>query len=137
MNKNSSLIITLALVFTLGIVFWGGSNSNLNSASKSDPSFAPGNNVEIRDGIQYVKIDAKGGYNPNVSVAKAGIPTKLIMNTKGTFDCSSSLVIKSLNYQQVLPPDGETEIDIGTPKVGEPLQGMCGMGMYNFQVRFN
>jgi|SRR3989344_9069580 len=125
MNKTVYIIITLALIVAIGIIFAGGSNSKLVQ------------NVEIRDGVQYVTIDARGGYAPRVSLAKAGIPTKLIMNTKGTYDCSAALVIKSINYQKILPQNGKTEIDIGTPKVGEPLQGVCGMGMYSFQIRFN
>ncbi|NCO62135.1 sulfite exporter TauE/SafE family protein, partial [Candidatus Kaiserbacteria bacterium] len=55
----------------------------------------------------------------------------------GTYDCSAALVIRSANYQEVLPPTGQTEIDIGTPKAGEPLRGTCGMGMYNFVVNFD
>ncbi len=125
MNKTVYIIITLALVVAIGIIFTGGSNSKSVQ------------NVEIRDGVQYVTIDAKGGYEPRVSLAKAGIPTKLVMNTKGTYDCSAALVIKSLNYQNILPQNGKTEIDIGTPKAGEPLQGVCGMGMYSFQVKFD
>ncbi|OGI58147.1 hypothetical protein A3C60_01355 [Candidatus Nomurabacteria bacterium RIFCSPHIGHO2_02_FULL_37_45] len=126
MNKTVSIIIILALVVVLGIIFFGGGSDSVSAQ-----------NVEIRDGIQYVTVDARGGYFPQTSNAKAGIPTKLIMKTSGTFDCSSALVIKSLNYQNILPQNAETEIDLGVPKAGEPLQGVCGMGMYNFQVRFN
>lgn len=133
MNKNASIIITFALIFAFGIIFWGGSSSKQNL----DPDYLSGNNVEIRDGIQYVKINAKAGYFPRLSVAKAGIPTKLVMNTKGTFDCSAALVIRSINYQNVLPQNGETEIDIGTWEAGKTMQGLCSMGMYNFQVKFD
>ena len=124
MNKAVSIIIILALVVAIGIIFTGGSDTT--SAQ----------NVEIRDGVQYVKINTGGGYFPRMSVAEAGIPTKLIMETEGTFDCSSALVIKSLNYQKILPQSGETEIDAGVFEAGEKLQGVCSMGMYNFQVEF-
>ena len=126
MNKIASIIIILALAGALGLVFWGG---------KSEVPAE--NNVEVRDGVQYVAIDAKGGYFPKVSSAKAGIPTKLVMNTRGTYDCSSALVIKSISYQNILPQNGSTEIDIGTGKAGETIQGLCSMGMYNFTVKFN
>jgi plastocyanin domain-containing protein len=39
-------------------------------------------NVEVRDGIQYITIDAKGGYSPKTLCAKADIPTKLIVKNK-------------------------------------------------------
>jgi hypothetical protein len=70
-------------------------------------------------------------------LAKAGIPTKLIVETKGTYDCSASLVIHSLNFKKILAQTGEESIDVGTPQKGQKLQGVCGMGMYSFQIEFN
>ncbi len=131
MNKKVSIIITLGLVVVLGIIFTGSSNS----VDKNEVS--SGNNVEIKNGVQYITIKAGGGYFPNISSAQAGIPTKLIMETSGSYDCSSALVIRSINYQQMLPQTGETEIDLGIPKAGVPVQGLCAMGMYNFLVNFN
>lgn len=130
MSKTVSIIITLALVVGIGIIFFGGSKSGNNSSEAVQ-------NSEIKDGIQYITINAKGGYSPKISMAKADIPTKLIVKTDGTYDCSASLVIRSLGFQKILSQTGEEVIDIGTPKAGQPLQGVCGMGMYNFQVRFN
>lgn len=134
MNKTASVILTLALVVGLGIVFLGGSKSNSNGGTISTQAVQ---NVEIKDGVQYVTIDAKAGYSPRVSAAKAGIPTKLVVKTNGTYDCSASLVIRSVGYQKILPQTGEETIDIGTPVAGQPLQGVCGMGMYNFLVNFS
>lgn len=134
MNKTASLIITSALVVCIGIIFLGG--SKLNGNAKTATSATAVQNSEIRNGIQYITIDAKGGYSPKISTAKAGIPTKLIVKTNGTYDCSASLTIRSIGYQKILPQTGQTEIDIGTPKAGEPFQGVCGMGMYNFSINF-
>ena len=93
------------------------------------------NNVSIVDGKQIIEIQAKGGYQPRKSIAKAGIPTILRFETSGTFDCSSSVRIPSMNISKSLPQTGATDIDIGTSSLGT-LQGMCGMGMYPFQVDF-
>ncbi len=133
MNKTASIIITLALVVGLGIIFVGGSKQKISDTT----SIQQAQNVEIRDGVQYITIDAKGGYSPKISSAKADIPTKLVVKTNGTYDCSSSLVIKSIGYQKILAQTGEEIIDIGTPKAGVPLQGVCGMGMYNFSINFS
>ncbi len=132
MNKTASIIITIALVVGIGIIFVGGTKSDTGSVSNQALQ-----NVEVRDGIQYVTIEAKGGYSPKVSTAKAGIPTKLIIKTDGTYDCSSSLVIRSIGFQKVLPQTGEEVVDVGTPEAGTPLQGTCSMGMYNFVVNFS
>ena len=134
MNKTASIILTLALVVGLGIVFLGGSKSENDGATASTQA---AQNVEIKDGVQYITIDAKAGYSPKVSTAKAGIPTKLVVKTNGTYDCSASLVIRSVGYQKILPQTGQDTIDIGTPVAGQPLQGVCGMGMYNFLINFS
>ena len=132
MNKIALSIITVALVIGLGIIFLGGSQNDTESASTQ-----AGQNIEIKDGVQYITIDAKGGYSPRASSAQADVPTKLIVRTNGTYDCSSALVIRSIGYQKILPQTGEEIIDVGIPKAGTPLQGTCSMGMYNFVVNFS
>ncbi len=129
MNKIASIVITVALVIGIGILFVGQSKNSPESTTASVQ------NVEIKDGIQYVTINAKGGYSPKVSTAQADIPTKLIVKTNGTYDCSSALVIRSIGYQKILSPTGEEIIDLGTPETGA-LKGLCSMGMYNFAVNF-
>ena len=94
-------------------------------------------NVTVVDGKQIITISAKGGYSPRVTSAAAGLPTVIKMDTQGTFDCSSALIIPSLSYQKYLPPSGETLIDVPPQKAGAKLQGLCSMGMYNFTVNFN
>lgn len=133
MNKTVYIIITLAFVIGIGIVFFGGSKLNNNNAGTGGLT----QNVEIKDGVQYITINAKGGYSPKASAAKADIPTKLIVKTNGTYDCSASLVIRSVGFQKILAQTGEEIIDLGIPKTGQPIQGLCGMGMYNFKIDFN
>ena len=134
MNKTASIIITLGLIVGIGIIL----TSRSKPASNTDGTqIQSAQNTEVKDGVQYITIDAKGGYSPGVSTAKAGIPTKLIVKTSGTYDCSASLVIRSFGYQKILAQTGEEIIDIGIPKAGEPLQGVCGMGMYNFLINFS
>lgn len=131
MNKTALIIFSVGVVIA-GIIFFSA-RKNPNIGNSSD---TPVQNVEIEDGIQYITIQAKGGYTPRVSTAQAGIPTKLIVKTNGTYDCSAALVIKSANFQKILEQTGEEIIDVGTPKSGEPLRGVCGMGMYSFLVNF-
>jgi plastocyanin domain-containing protein len=134
MNKITYIAIILILVPAITI------STVLLSASKSDDVVGGGElvqNVEVKGGIQYVTVNAKGGYSPRVSTAKANIPTKLIVKTNGTYDCSVSLVIRSVGFRKILAQTGEEVIDLGTPKAGEKTQGLCSMGMYNFSVNFN
>ncbi|MBI5004133.1 cupredoxin domain-containing protein [Candidatus Kaiserbacteria bacterium] len=120
-----SIIVAVTIIGGAFIMATRGSPSSADSA----------HNVSIEDGKQIIEISAKGGYFPKKSVAKAGMPTVLRVKTNGTFDCSSSLRIPSMNVSTFLPPSGTTEIDLGSPQV-TTLQGTCGMGMYSFQVEF-
>lgn len=130
MNKNILIILSIGLFISLGIIFLRQPSTNSGVGSGDAVQ-----NVEIKDGVQYVSITAKGGYSPKVSNAQANIPTKLVVKTNDTYDCSLSLVIRSIGYQKILPKTGEEIIDLGTPQAGE-LRGLCSMGMYNFVVNF-
>ncbi len=126
MNKTVSIVLTLGLVIALGIVFLGGGFKSQETTRQ---------NVELKDGVQFITINAKGGYTPTKSIAKSDIPTILRFDTNGTFDCSSSVRIPSMNISKMLPQSGSTDIDLGNPKLGT-LQGTCGMGMYSFEIEF-
>ncbi|OHA80204.1 MAG: hypothetical protein A2747_01110 [Candidatus Yonathbacteria bacterium RIFCSPHIGHO2_01_FULL_44_41] len=123
-----SIIISLALIGGAFIL------TRIGVAPSNTPE-ADGPNVTIVDGKQFVEIRAKGGFLPRKSIAKAGIPTVVKFNTNGTFDCSSVVRIPSMNITRNLPPSGVTEIDLGSPSVST-LQGICGMGMYPFEIVF-
>lgn len=90
----------------------------------------------IVEGKQIIDITAKGGYSPRVVQAKAGVPTVIRVITKGTFDCSASIVIPKLSYQKFLQPSGVEEINLSAEQAQGTLQGLCAMGMYNFQIKF-
>jgi len=124
--KLTVISILVAVVLIVGAILFtrGDTNTNVDA-----------NNVSVVDGKQIIEIRAKGGYQPRKSIAQAGLPTILRFDTNGTFDCSSSVRIPSLGISQILPQSGETDIDLGLPQIGT-LQGMCGMGMYRFEIEF-
>ena len=120
----------------LALMFIGGAIIFARNGAKTDTAVSQ-SNISIIDGKQIIEIDAKGGYSPSVTVAKADTPTIIKVKTQGTFDCSSALVIQSIGYRANLPPSGETLIEVPPQKSGSILRGMCGMGMYNFSVKFD
>lgn len=123
-----AVIISIALIIG-AVIFVDG--------RESDKTVEPvdAGNVSIENGVQIVEITARGGYQPRVTVAKAGVPTIVRFNTRGTFDCSSSVRIPSMNISKFLPQTGSTDIDLGVRKVGT-LSGSCSMGMYPFSIEF-
>ena len=127
MNRVTLSAIVGIVIIGGSIVFaWGNSSKGL------PPPIAT-----IINGTKVIEIDAKGGYSPRVTLAKANMPTILKVKTQGTFDCSSALRIPKIGYGAVLPASGTTEIEIPPQETGSTIQGLCVMGMYNFQVRFN
>lgn len=151
-NKNSNqtkgvifaiicgaIIIGLCVVIAVGL----GKNKsrdygefNLPQNKYQNVGNTPTNeNVSIVEGKQIINLYAKGGYSPRITLAKADLPTILRVDTSGTFDCSSSIRIPSMNISQNLPMTGQTDIDLGIQK-DRVLNGTCGMGMYPFEIRF-
>jgi plastocyanin domain-containing protein len=105
-------------------------------ATQSESAPADGKNVSVVDGKQIIEITAKAGYSPQKTIAQANLPTILKVKTTGTFDCSAALNIPNLKYSEVLPMNGTTEIPVPTDKTSGKLQGLCAMGMYNFEIDF-
>ena len=140
---KTSIAGAIALVIILGTGYFvmngTGTPDSIsvtqNNSVRSEVGEGSQNSV-IKDGVQYVAIVAHGGYSPRMSFAVAGIPTKFSIKTDGTYDCSLSLFIPSLNFRKMLPNTGETIVDAGTPKAGTKVTGVCGMGMYSFVVDF-
>ena len=132
-ESNNTLIIisiVLAIILVCSVVYFSGKGSSVSGKEEASV-----NNVTIVDGKQIIEIKAKGGYTPIHSTGKAGMPTMLRVDTNGTFDCSSSVRIPSMNISQRLPMSSTTDIDIGTQPLGL-FQGTCGMGMYPFDIKF-
>ncbi len=124
--KETVLSIIVAGALIGGVVVMSGKNQE-NGAE------VPINNVSIVAGTQIIEITAKGGYQPRKSSAQAGMPTILRINTNGTFDCSSSVRIPSMDISKNLPQTGVTDIDLGKLSVGV-LSATCCMGMYPFEI---
>lgn len=134
MKNLITLVLVVLVVFGMFLVLKKGKPEERQNQSINYTK-APAQNVSIVDGVQIVEIRARGGYSPRQSVAKAGLPTIIRFDSKGTFDCSASVRIPSLKISKSLDFSGSTDIDIGKPKEGL-MKGSCSMGMYPFEIDF-
>jgi len=98
---------------------------------------ANGESVIMENGNQVLIMKAQTGYSPNSFDVKANTESVLRIQTKNTYDCSTSVVIPALNVSKVLPPTGSTDIALGSQKEGTVINGSCGMGMYRFKIKFS
>ncbi len=126
--------MVIALLISVVVIGWAVSFVSSKPSTGGTAQAAP--TATIVDGKQFVDITAKAGYSPRVVIAKAGIPTTIRVTTNGTFDCSASVVIPKLSYQKFLQPSGTEDIQISAEQATGTLQGLCAMGMYNFQIKF-
>lgn len=134
-SPATALAIVAAGALIGAAILFSGINSASPGANTNRGTEAPVNNVQMVDGVQVVEITARTGYRPGKSVAKAGVPTKVRFITNNNYDCSSSVRIPAIGYQNFLPSTGTTDVDLGTPTAGV-LRGTCGMGMYSFEITF-
>ncbi|KWW97675.1 hypothetical protein TH66_19270 [Carbonactinospora thermoautotrophica] len=88
------------------------------------------------DNQQIITIRAEEtSYEPTTVLARAGLPTTLVIRTDNAQGCTRTFVIPALGVQQILPETGDTRINLGTPKAGT-LDYSCGMGMYGGRITF-
>lgn len=132
MSKNT--LIAVSVVLGLGIVWVLVSGNNTDSQNRTASSNV--NTVAQQGNQQRIKILARGGYTPNQINAVANKDTVLEIETKGTYDCSSSIAIPALNYRNNLPPTGSTEIKISAVQAKDSIEILCGMGMYRATINF-
>jgi len=127
--KSTAISIVIAGAFIGGAILYTGVSS---TGAAGD---TPADNVTIVDEKQIIEISARGGYRPQKSAAKAGVPTIVRFVTNGTYDCSGAVRIPSIGFSTFLPASGKTDANLGVPQAGT-VRGMCAMGMYTFEIEF-
>jgi plastocyanin domain-containing protein len=130
-------ILTVASLLLVGVIIWLAISSPNISQEKEVKAQKDENVVRMEDGIQVIYITSTtGGYSPRTVTADANIQTILRMSSENSYGCERSFRIPSMNINEVLPAEGETDFDLGTPKNGEEVFGSCSMGMYTFTINF-
>jgi plastocyanin domain-containing protein len=129
------IFTTLCFVTAIGLI-WFAATANADKDTMVTLSKEDAQSVHIENGVQIIRVLAFGGYSPKLIHAQSEIPTKLEVETKGTYDCSSAFTIPSLEYMKILPPTGITTIDIPPQSTGSSLLALCGMGMYSLEIQF-
>jgi plastocyanin domain-containing protein len=84
-------------------------------------------------GVQEVRINVKGGYDPDVIVVKKGKPVRLHFNRQESAMCSEMVVFDQINQSANLP-EGETVTIEFTPQERGEIPFQCQMGMLRGKV---
>ncbi|MGW5852209.1 cupredoxin domain-containing protein [Streptomyces sp. NPDC055254] len=133
----------MTAVIVLAVALWtAGSGLRLGGwwptpASAALAATAPAETVVVANGTQTITVQARtNSYPPTSITAAAGVPTKLVVVTRGTNGCVRSFVVPDRGVQEILPVTGEKAIDLATPEPGT-VAFTCGMGMYGGEIRFH
>lgn len=129
-----AIIIAAALIVGALIMSSASSKPSPSGAAAGPAAPARGDAVTQEGGVQIITVTASGGYFPRAVTAKAGVPTRLRMVSQNSYGCESAFFIPSLNVSKRLPPNGTTEIDLGTLSSGQAIVGTCSMGMYTVTI---
>ena len=119
----------------VGVVLFGGL---MVLVSRSNPGTEGASSQSVREenGVQIIRVLARGGYSPRRIAAKSGMPVRLELETKGSYDCSTAFTMPALGIRKQLPATGVTKINIPAQQSGSVLRGLCSMGMYSFDIQF-
>ena len=104
---------------------------NLRTTFGGAPAIPDSSTVTVAGGQQTGVITVTPGrYSPSNLAIEAGVPTTLVFRSENARGCVAALVIPSLGVETVLPENGDSEVDLGTPKAGR-IDYSCAMGMYS------
>ena len=138
-NLLSKVIVGVSLVVSVGLIGFALSVEPKGKSDVQKVANSASEKVEVvreEGGVQYVRVLAQGGYSPSFVQAKAGMATVIEVETRGTYDCSASLVVPQLDYQKFLPATGVTKIEVAADDAVGIVDLVCSMGMYSAQVVF-
>ncbi|MEO8190055.1 MAG: cupredoxin domain-containing protein [Acidobacteriota bacterium] len=94
------------------------------------PAPAPGEGAAE----QEATITVSGGYDPDVVVAKKGVPLTLVFDRKESSPCSDEVVLPEFGIRQNLAAHAKTRIRIVPERAGE-FPFACGMNMLHGLLR--
>jgi YHS domain-containing protein len=80
------------------------------------------------DGVQEIRVTVKGGYSPDVIVARAGVPLRLHFDRQEESPCSEEVVFPHFGVRRHLPAFATTRVDLPAATPGS-YGFACGMDM--------
>lgn len=120
-NMHIAIALIMALLVTAGVLWF---------------FFAPRKayRAPLRDGVQEAVVEVKGGYNPAVIEAEAGMPLRLIFDRKEDGECSSHVVFSDFGVDLALPAFRTTTLTLHPDQPGD-YPFACGMNMLHGTLR--
>lgn len=84
-------------------------------------------------GVQEIKVEVRGGYDPDILVVAAGRPVRIDFYRNETADCSEEVVFGDFGIRKKLPAFATTRVEFTPENPGEYVF-TCGMSMMRGRV---
>lgn len=136
----TGVVVLAVAMWTIasGLQAGGWASFGAGSTSAAAASAGEGSEGPVRvdaSGKQVITLTVTGLYQPRAFTAKAGVPTKLVLHGKDASGCVRAFTIPSMGVQEIVEQNGDTDVDLGTPKAGK-LRFSCAMGMQTGEINF-
>lgn len=129
-GSASTLILGIILIAVLLVIQYR--NQSSSNTTQGLPSSVQTSPESIKD-YQIAQIDATNdGYNPETTIIKAGIPTKIDFKKHSDAGCVGQVISKELGINAKLQ-EGDNYINIKNVKPGT-YPYTCAMGMYGGSI---
>jgi Cu+-exporting ATPase len=120
-DRIAAIVAGLAALAFLRWFFFGKSGrSSVRAASTATGSEAT--------------VVVAGGYDPDVIVAKQGVPLTLVFDRRESNPCTDEIVLPDFGIRQALPAFAETRVRI-VPAAAGDFPFSCGMNMLHGKIR--
>ena len=117
-----NLVVTAAGLFAIGWIVWYFWLYRRRGVE-----------VAQTGGVQEVRVQVKGGYDPDLIVVKKGKPVRLNFTRQESATCSEMVIFEKLGKSARLP-EGETVTIEFTPESSGEIAFQCQMGMLRGRV---
>ena len=119
-DRIAALAAAALALAGIGLFFFGPRRR----AAAGAPAAAPGASVTVV---------VKGGYSPDLIVARRGAPLRLVFDRREASPCSDEIVFPDFGIRRALPAFAKTELEIVPERTGE-FEFTCGMNMLHGKI---
>ncbi len=116
---TAEVLVTLGGIALIPLILWYFFWSETGESARA---------VASEEGVQEIRVEVRGGYDPDVLVVEARRPVRIDFHRNETADCSEEVVFGDFGIRKKLPAFQTTPVEFTPEEPGEYVF-TCGMAM--------